>query len=391
MRGRTTHLKKIDVGYTDPDSLSSWSSVEPNSVGGDREMEDFGVGVGVRVVVLGDSWVEDRVEEGAGRSWVEFVCELLSCSSHLNFASSRHSSSSFPSSYPSQEPRGVKTSNKIRSLLQNSHSSTPPTTHTTLPDLSTQIQTYLSLPRPSQKPSETLFIISLGFWDIYHLSALPFPFAQDGVALASIIQRIPKKRTENLVTEEEEHERRRMFRVIVPKVLDPSLTPGWVENRLVKSSARERDGGVGWINNVFSVVSSSTSGIHDMPKEVEEKKASNDQETIPRSIEGEKQTAIWDPHPQTQTQTHSPTTTNPTSNTHPIPEKDTFIPDIPAYILSTIHENPLQDTSQVENTGLGAGESAINSVKTPCFSSTYTAGAAETREEEEEEERRICR
>ncbi|CZT41615.1 uncharacterized protein RSE6_01374 [Rhynchosporium secalis] len=367
MRGRTTHLKKIYVGYTDPDSLSSWSSVKPNSVGGDRETEDFGVGVG------------------------------LSCSSHLNFASSRHSSSSFPSSYPSQEPRGVKTSNKIRSLLQNSHS-TPPTTHTTLPDLSTQVQTYLSLPRPSQKPSETLFIISLGFWDIYHLSALPFPFAQDGVALASIIQRIPKKRTENLVTEEEEHERRRMFRVIVPKVLDPSLTPGWVENRLVrgfegatrKESVAEEQKNAAYLTD--SVVSSSTSGIHDIPKEVEEKKASNDQETIPWSIEGEKQTAIWDPHPQTQTQTHSPTTTNPTSNTHPIPEKDAFIPDIPAYILSTIHENPLQDTSQVENTGLGAGESVLNSVKTPCCSSTYTAGAAETREEEEEaEERRICR
>ncbi|XMA07751.1 hypothetical protein WAI453_000542 [Rhynchosporium graminicola] len=258
--------KKIDVGYTDHDSLSSWSSVEPNSVGGDRETEDFGVGVGVRVVVFGDSWVDDRVEEGAGRSWVEFVCELLSCSSHLNFASSRHSSSSFPSSYPSQEPRGVKTSNKIRSLLQNSHSSTPPTTHTTLPDLSTQIQTYLSLPLPSPKPSETFFIISLGFWDIYHLSALPFPFAQDGVgkSIDDIFAQLgilyhhystslyhsknPKKRTENLVTEEEEHEHRRRFRVIVPKVLDPSLTPGMGGETLgerVGGSEEERNCGGG--------------------------------------------------------------------------------------------------------------------------------------------------
>ncbi len=66
-----TRLKKIALGTTIDGSLWNWAS-------GDEETEeDFG-GDGIRLVIFGDSWVDDTIEdgqEGKGKSWAEVLCE----------------------------------------------------------------------------------------------------------------------------------------------------------------------------------------------------------------------------------------------------------------------------------------------------------------------------
>jgi hypothetical protein len=69
----STHLQKLALGtsidkYTD--KLWNWGS----DVDEDDDIED-----GIRIVVFGDSWVDDTVEEsannGKGKSWAEVLCE----------------------------------------------------------------------------------------------------------------------------------------------------------------------------------------------------------------------------------------------------------------------------------------------------------------------------
>jgi hypothetical protein len=65
----STRLQKIALGSTIDSSLWEWGSEEGE--------EDLG-GDGIRLVIFGDSWVDDTVEngqEGKGKSWGEVLCE----------------------------------------------------------------------------------------------------------------------------------------------------------------------------------------------------------------------------------------------------------------------------------------------------------------------------
>lgn len=76
----TEHLKmKIKIGGTSIDDVWHWAN------------GDDGVEGGVRLVVFGDNWVDDRIEEngdGMGRSWTEVLCDEvclnLSCTLGLD-------------------------------------------------------------------------------------------------------------------------------------------------------------------------------------------------------------------------------------------------------------------------------------------------------------------
>lgn len=74
----TEHLRKIEIGGTSindvTDGLWDWAN-------GDDDAEEGEEG-GVRLVVFGDSWVDDTIEEngdGKGRSWTEILCEEVCC------------------------------------------------------------------------------------------------------------------------------------------------------------------------------------------------------------------------------------------------------------------------------------------------------------------------
>jgi hypothetical protein len=67
----STRLQKIALGTTIDASLWRWSSSY------DEGEEDLG-GDGTRLVIFGDSWVDDTVEngqDGKGKSWADYLCE----------------------------------------------------------------------------------------------------------------------------------------------------------------------------------------------------------------------------------------------------------------------------------------------------------------------------
>lgn len=66
----TEHIRKIEIGGTSINDVTGglwdWASGDDGEEGG------------VRLVVFGDSWVDDRIEEngsGKGRSWTDVLCE----------------------------------------------------------------------------------------------------------------------------------------------------------------------------------------------------------------------------------------------------------------------------------------------------------------------------
>ena len=67
----STRLQKIALGTTIDGSLWSWSSSY------EEVEEDLG-GEGTRLVIFGDSWVDDTIEsgqDGKGKSWADYLCE----------------------------------------------------------------------------------------------------------------------------------------------------------------------------------------------------------------------------------------------------------------------------------------------------------------------------
>lgn len=123
------------------------------------------------------------------------------------------------------------------------------------PDLEAQVSQFLSLPAPNEPPVDTIWIFSFGTWDIWKLAAMPLQSGEKVVdAMAThIFDKIEFLYRKSLdpssiafsnfwsdSTEEEfktladpdaaavvDHRKLESFRVLVPQLLDVSLTPGW--------------------------------------------------------------------------------------------------------------------------------------------------------------------
>ncbi|RKF64187.1 hypothetical protein OnM2_020102 [Erysiphe neolycopersici] len=103
-----------------------------------------------------------------------------------------------------------------------------------LPDLESQISRYLSSISTISSPGITLLVISIGFWDIYSLANLSQDISLVTInqCFEEILKLINKLRGvvemyKSTLTENISHE----FQVILPKVPDPTLSPGWLSLR----------------------------------------------------------------------------------------------------------------------------------------------------------------
>ncbi|KAI0999663.1 hypothetical protein K3495_g8532 [Podosphaera aphanis] len=189
----------------------------------------------IRVVVFGDSWVDNPGVFGKekGKTWPEIFCDEINCTSRLTFAASQP-----VSDYLRSPPTGVYTSHSIHSSAHNRTTQDPIYTGF-LPDLDAQISTYLAVSPPCHTASTTLFILSFGFWDIYSLASLNL-----NTSLAIVDQCVDEIFTQldrikshlNLNTCATLSAESRTFRVILPKVLDPTLSPGWVRQKSLARS-----------------------------------------------------------------------------------------------------------------------------------------------------------
>ncbi|KAK4221877.1 hypothetical protein QBC38DRAFT_491158 [Podospora fimiseda] len=168
---------------------------------------------GLRIVVFGqdDAATPGRmttVLNGARMpAWTDVMCDELNCDTLLSF---------IPLS--SKTNQHALTSNSIHLNHTSPHQSL-------LPDLSQQIDFYLSLP---MKPttSRTIYIITLGSSDIHSLTTNLDLSLELSKKLVSTLSSEIFTQIERLYTTHT-NSTKNTFQVLIPTLLDPTIFPGW--------------------------------------------------------------------------------------------------------------------------------------------------------------------
>jgi hypothetical protein len=226
-----------------------------------------------------------------------------------------------------------------------------------LPDLAAQIQSFIHENTTSKNLSETIFIVSSGFWDIYNYASIDFELGKNATdtAVDELFDQLSilYSHLTSRITSPENNSRSNTstqadpptFQVMLPKLLDPSLTPGWLSHRplpLKPSSIAEQQKNAMYLTARWNM-------------RIENKMVS------------------WMKPPPSDT-----STTNPSSIQ--TVEKDIFYFDLPETVLDMMIEFQLQDTgiSESADSGLGKGYTPFDCVDVPCL--------RDSRFEEESEE-----
>ncbi|KAK3936606.1 hypothetical protein QBC46DRAFT_357343 [Diplogelasinospora grovesii] len=251
-----------------------------------EEEEDDEVDAGLRIVVFGEDDVATPArtsgDENKARlpGWTEALCEELECSQYLSFVPTFDT------------PRHSMISNGLYALAveqvlneteQNNNSpgkdySFQPENYPviwTLPDLDKQINAFLTTKKPRTPPTETLWVFTFGAWDIWSLASMPLDISkpligpltdhifgrierlyqsaldEQSVAWSDIysdLRRSNSSATNATAGNDGELKAQTdavrngtgMFRVLVPNLFDPSLTPGWRNMRPTLSEVHSK-------------------------------------------------------------------------------------------------------------------------------------------------------
>lgn len=294
-------------------------------------------------------------------------------------------------------------------------------------DLKDQIDRFLAMPKPRHAPKETLWVFNFGFWDVWSLSALPIPAgkaAADAMTkdVFEQIERLYEASTdfrsiawsdthyvptppEPETSPEAENEEAPVggptekrngesaengseartntadtaeyFRLLIPRVTDPSLLPGWRDLRAqlpkVHSKAEQMrnsaeltehwndrivDGLVEWVRK------ENTKAGEEESKE--SKRA--DTETAPSSSSPPSEL------PDTQTQAKTVVGNAPAQN-RPSPIRDGFAFNLANYVLDAMVERQLRNARLRDGSGRGGGavDEGFRDVTNSCVKRVDTA------------------
>lgn len=155
----------------------------------------------------------------------------MKCTSYLNLAVSQPSTGSPPAG-------GIVSNEILKSAIANSNSSSA-TNHipetSLLPDLKSQIQSFITATPPAATPAKTIFIISVGFWDVYNYAGLDLESGQSATdaAVNELFDQLDTLYYHYSRTMSSSNTTTNWppLNIIVPKALDPSLAPGWLSHR----------------------------------------------------------------------------------------------------------------------------------------------------------------
>jgi phospholipase/lecithinase/hemolysin len=196
-----------------------------------------------------------------------------------------------------------------------------------LPDLATQVQAFIasSTAAPGETaPGSALFVISYGFWDIYHLAGLEYTQAQkladDAVdALMAQLGILYAHHSRDAIARAAAENSTSVapFRAVVPKLLDPSLVPGWLSRAVppAPSSVAEHQKQAVYLTDRWNARLENALGTW--------------------AAEG-------DVH------------------------KHVFCYDLAQHVVDLLVEHQLEDAGLSDAAGLGKGESPFESVAEPC-------------------------
>lgn len=249
-------------------------------------------------------------------------------------------------SYLLDLPTGAVTSNKLHQrAISKSQFLLAKTTNFTLPDLITQVQSFISLSLPIDERQEIIFVLSIGFWDVYHFAGLDYKLINaslddsiDGVIsqLDILYSHFQNKLVKALLVNSTiATTPLSTFRLVIPKVIDPSLLPGWQTQRPVPispSSVAEQQKHAVYLTKRWNTALENRLAVWTNSYPELKKDDSHDEESNRRDA-----------------------------------EKEVFYFDLPSYIIDLVVERSLEIEGLTDETGLGKKESTLVDVYLPCI------------------------
>lgn len=308
------------------------------------------------------------------------------------------------------------------------------------PDLKGQIDQFLAMPKPRHASRETLWVFSFGTWDVWSLSALPNsvghelaagmtkdifkqidrlyeastnpmsiawsdsnsvppPAVPDAAseetteetAAESQPERRDEEAEENQAEAEKESEKEaekepevpvESFRILIPRIVDPSLLPGWRDLRpvlpKVHSKAEQMRNSaeltISWNDGIVSSLSNWVKKADKKP-EMDEKRDGDEKESRDvatgaeaERAEDEAKPAAVKPAPASKSSLKAVT----------YPVRDGFAYNLADYLLVAMVERQLRNARLKDGNGLGDGplEDGYRDVSNACVQAVSTVAVS---------------
>jgi hypothetical protein len=266
------------------------------------------------------------------------------------------------------------------------------------------VHEFLTLPPPKSRFKQTIFVVSFGIWDIYQYAGLDYAmgqnvtdtavnelFAQLNILYTHYTNEVTNATTkvETLANTPRSTTSHAPFRVVIPRLFDVTLLPGWISQRpvpLAPSSVAEQQKNAVYLTNRWNSAVENKMGAwvkEDLTPGAEARVKSRDESQEPKEGETNKEGGEHNEEgePTGKEEGEDGTPLEESSTVQPITiEREVFFYDLPKYLLDIIVEHQLEDEDLKDASGLGTGESPFDSVYEPCLKeagSTPTNGLAD--------------
>lgn len=257
-------------------------------------------------------------------------------------------------------------------------------------DLKAQVDKFLAMPKPRHASGETVWVFSFGLWDVWSLSSLPIASAKESVEVmtkdifaqierlyvasqdptsiaysdistiaspptaspledeedfAAVAGQTEKREEAEAQVKEEAEESSRpveSFRILVPRIADPSILPGWRDLRpdspAVHSKAEQ-------MRNSYALTNAWNDGIGQALTDWVKIKDSQKEEE--KNDEGEKT--------DKKSRRADLASTLPRSAASP-PTRDGYAYNLADYLLDALLERQMRNAKLTDGNGRGKGE-----------------------------------
>lgn len=225
-------------------------------------------------------------------------------------------------------------------------------------DLARQVQSFLSMSIPSKPPSETLWVFTLGAWDVWSLAGMPTSISKPlvGLLVTHIFKQIELLYESSLNKESIAFSgpptgtnttsggnggiAKGTFKILIPTLFDPSLTPGWSRARPklpeVHSNAEQ-------LRNAIDLTNEWNAQVQTKVKE-------------------------WIKMPYPDPAKLKAKSLQP-------PPRDAVMYDMAEYLIGTISDQQLRHSAAIrDQTSLGTPSVGSNDVANPCVDTVFRDG-----------------
>lgn len=246
-----------------------------------------------------------------------------------------------------------------------------------LPDLEAQVKSFIAQPQPRHKFGETIFVLSFGTWDIWHYASLDYKKAQEAQnkAVEEIFAQLDTLYAHHRETLEATHIIEKpqneshavaepQFRVVLSKLFDPTMLPGWLSQRPIplkpSTVAENQKNAIHLMRDwEFKVENSIKPWFASMPEASTSNTWADPEDKT--SGDGRRETG----------QSESMRITNKGGSEIlkidiPRPQKDIYYYDLNRFLTEIMLEHQLEDEGLSDASGLGTKESPYISVFDPC-------------------------